>query len=258
MKVLLVLVSFSVLISLYVLSDKPWFTSLATPNQIEAELKRDPKSVDVMDTAPNEGLTGLMYAAKFGNLDRAKLFVQYGASLNIQAKNENQKGSNGEKGNEREYHDSALQFAILNGNDAGSFAIAKLLIEKGADVMVRNGMGYTCLHILYNIANDLPKRMELMKLLMAKVGNELAQIAYLNTQNNEGNTIIHIGAQVNELDWIDLLDKTYGKMIKYDIRNNDKKDNRWPKGQLPEDLAIACGNDNMSYKLKALREKYAH
>lgn len=247
---MLTVVILSVVVTRYSVSSngKIWFSQIANERQVEEALKNDPLNVDIINDV-KEGITGLMLSAKVGRPDLAKLFIQFKADLNMQAKNEDKKDD------ERAYKNTALHYAVLNSNDDRSFEVAKLLIKSGADVTAKNGKGYTPLHLIYGINNNIPRRMELMKLLVEAAGNKLGQIAYINAQNNEGSTMLFLAAQMNELKWVAALIKEFGKEVKFDIPNYDKRTN--PKGMLPEDIAATLGFGGvMAKRLKKAHEKY--
>lgn len=239
-KITLLVVGLSIIGYIVSASQKAWFNQIATPSQVKSALEEFPDAIDVVDA---DGITGLMMAAKNSYVERAKLLIKYKASLDMKAKNEK------DKDDERRYGNTALHFAVLNGDDSGSYEIAKLLIASGADVKATNDKGYTALHFILSIG-DLNRRIELMKLLMAASGNALAQTAYLNAQNDEGNTMLHLAALMNRMDWIAALIKEYGKELKFDIKNI--------KGEYPENVAKEAAQGYAAARLAKVREMYAN
>ena len=184
--------------------------------------------------------------------------------------------------NERYYRATALHMALMNANDDTNYVIAKDLIlgltrtESNGDTVIakasvqeRDGFGFTPLHTVVvsietddattnmypnstagqtNLIGDTTRnrRIEFIKLLMDAVGNKTSQEGFLNAQDDEGNTILHILAQRNALNTIEWLISTYGRMLKLDIRNkplfvNDVGKDQYPNGMTPAELARDSG-----------------
>lgn len=251
MKVMLIALSISLVGGQYLLG-KIWFDPVADPRRVEDELEDDQISVD---TVNNKGVTGLMFCAEEGFPKRAKILIDHKASLDMRAKNES------DKNNERRYKNTALHFAVLNGDDKGSYEVAELLIKSGADVTAQNGQGFTVLHLIMEIDN-MKQRQDLTKELVKASGNKEVQTGYLNTQNKNGETILHLAAEMNRIDWVAWLIEEYGKMLRFNIRNNKgeypEDQGRSPqdaKGQLPEDKAFGHGGV-LRDQLKKARELY--
>lgn len=231
----------------------------------------------------NDGLTGLMYQIKCGYPDNARVFIRRGASMDMHAKNTLQmrdpaSATRQENENERYYHATALHIVLMNANDDTAYQLAKDMIKgikrddgsiAKSNVQEKNGVGFTPLHTVAasveadesatntnplpldtsNLIGNTPyrnRRIEFIRLLMNAVGNEDQQRAYLNAQNDEGNTVLHILAQRNALETIQWLISTYGRMLKLDIRNkpvvaNNVGKNQYPNGMTPADLARESG-----------------
>jgi len=244
----------------------PWFQQNLKPDDIEGMLNKNPARIDEVN---QEGFTGLMFAIRDGYPDNARVFIKKGAMLDSTAKNDfimrdPASRTREENENERYYRTTALHMALMNANDDTNYVIAKDLIlgikrNDGtiakANVQVKNGVGFTPLHTVvasietddYNTQDPLRnRRIEFIKLLMDAVGNKEAQEGYLNAQDNDGNTILHILAQRNALNTIEWLISTYGRMLKLDIRNKPTAANnvgkiQYPNGMTPAELARESG-----------------
>lgn len=240
----------------------PWFVQNLHPDDVRAMINNNRQRIDEMN---QEGLTGLMYEIRDGYPDNARVFIKEGASLDIIAKNDFVmqdaatvgRSDREESGNLRYYRCTALHMALLNANDDTNYAIAKELILgvkrydgtiAKANVLVKNGVGYTPLHMVASAietddyATQDPtrnRRTELIKLLMDAAGNKDAQEGYLNAQDDEGNTMLHILAQRNALNTIEWLISTYGRMLKLDLRNKPKPANSVGKIQYPNGMTAA-------------------
>jgi ankyrin repeat protein len=113
-----------------VLARKPKFgifevAAFGTADQLEAELKADPKRVAERTSF---GWTPLHIAAFAGNAATAELLINRGADVNSRA--------------ESKFRNTPLQTALLSGQ----YATAKLLLEHGADAWVRQAEGITPMH----------------------------------------------------------------------------------------------------------------
>lgn len=242
-KVCLLMISLSLVTVWHILGESiAWFNQVASPGVIEDNLKSNKYFVDVVNDYVNplgereEGLTGLMFAAKYGYPDRAQLLLKYKASVNMRAKDSDGVGN------------TALHYAVLNSDDDNSFAVAKILInDPHIDVTETNNKGDNVLHRILEIDN-LDRRLELFKLILNKIPEDF-QRSFLNAQNNNGNTMMHMVAELNRIDWLRMMVKEYGKMFRYDIRNK--------KGQLPENIAREVGRGgDMERDMKMLRNSY--
>ncbi len=91
----------------------------------------EPDKFDVGDVHPDPaasqgGVTPLMFAARVGDLDSARILLATGANLNDAAP----------------AYGNALVVASVNGHEA----LATFLLDKGADTNVADGYGFTALH----------------------------------------------------------------------------------------------------------------
>jgi ankyrin repeat protein len=93
--------------------------------EIARQLKRDPKLATTWHPA---GFSPLHLAAFSGVPAAVQLLLDHGAEINARARSK--------------FKNTPLQAALL----AGQFATAKLLLERGADPLVRQALGFTPLH----------------------------------------------------------------------------------------------------------------
>ena len=177
------------------------------------------------------GVTPLMRAAIDSDFVRAKLLLEQGAQVNIRSANADQ--------------DYAINYALINGGQLGSLAVAQLLLANGANVNVANARGLAPIHAMMQITN-FDNRAQILKDLMARGAN-------INTQAEDGSTMLHITVTMNDIDWINHLNKEYGQIINYELKDK--------KGRTPLDLAIQLGhvsvNDADSVE-NALRKRPAY
>lgn len=159
------------------------------------------------------GVTPLMQAAVDGEFERGRILLDQGADPNIRSANSD--------------HDYALNYALLNGGITGSLALARLLIEHGADVNVKNNRGMTPIHMMASFVTNLDNRKQIM--------SDLVQHgADVNAQNEDGTTMLHIAATNDDWLWVDYVNKNYGQILNYEIRDK--------RGRTPLDLAIELGH----------------
>ncbi len=104
-----------------------FFEACAVGNaeQVAAMLRADPKLAEGWHSL---GWTGLHFAAFGGNLPAIKVLLGQGSALNARARNR--------------FGNTPLQAALLTGQ----YDAAKLLIEGGADVNMRQAGGFVALH----------------------------------------------------------------------------------------------------------------
>lgn len=167
------------------------------------------KDINAFD---NTGITPLMRAAIDSDIGRTKILLEKGANPNIASANA-----------DRDY---ALNFALVNGGKIGSLAVARLLIENGADVNVTDSRGLAPIHRMMMIT-QADNRWQMLELLMQHG-------AQINAQAEDGSTMLHITVSMNDIDWITRINRKYGQILNYDLRNKD--------GHTPLELAIKLGH----------------
>lgn len=233
-----------------------WFKQNLQLSDVKAALN---DYVGEIDATNQDGMTGLMYSANLGYVEIVKEFMKKGASLDMKAKNDKESQAfPGMKSNERIYGNTALHFAVLNSDDPNCFQCAEFLIHgviegnklvsRKADLFERNEAKYTPLHMAEASIENPDRRFKMIKTLMDAVGNKEVQEGYLNSQNNEGNTILHIAAQKNDMILIGKLVNEYGRLLKLDIKNN--------KSKTPDILARETGFGYCAYRLGELLKKF--
>jgi ankyrin repeat protein len=129
--------------------------ALGTSRQLESMLKADPSAVT---TRSKFGWTLLHLAAYAGNVPNTELLLARGAEVGSRAKTK--------------FLNTPLQTALLSGQ----YATAKLLLEHGADALVRQAKGFTPMH-----EAALLGRQDLVQLL-------LDHGAELNSRSDSGRT----------------------------------------------------------------------
>ena len=124
--------------------------ALGAPGELEAIIRNNPDAVTMRSRG---GWTLLHVAAYAGNLPNTELLIAKGADIHSRAKSK--------------FLNTPMQTAMLNGQ----YATAKILIDHGADVLVRQSLGFTALH-----EAALLGRQDLVQLLLDH-GAELSSMA---------------------------------------------------------------------------------
>jgi ankyrin repeat protein len=159
------------------------------------------------------GITPLMQAAIDSDYEKAKLLIAQGADVNEVSASDDL--------------DVPLNYALINGGKIGSLVVAKLLMDSGANVNAFNSRGVAPIHMLM-LVTQADNRWDMLNELMAHGANINAQTI------EDGSTMMHIAVTMNDLDWIDRVNKTYGQVINYGIKDHN--------GRTPLDLAIQLGH----------------
>ena len=174
-----------------------WLNTTATPDEIHWALKNNEGNVD---TKNYNGWTGLMIAADRGDLERAKLLIQYKANPNILSDDLNR--------------DSALHMlcrkSFMNEN---TLEMMKLFLDHGANIHARDVYGREPLHWIGGIG-DPNFRTRVLDLLM-KYG------ANINATDNNGDTPLNVTIDFlwsREPSWFQTLFAKYGSKIDNFIR----------------------------------------
>lgn len=223
-KIVTILVS---LASILILTIATHFVVTQIPEDIKFNIDTtSPIDVNAFDTV--SGVTPLMQAAIDSDYERTKMLLAAGANPNIRSANADQ--------------DYAINYALLNGGKLGSIAVAKLLLANGADIHVANARGMQPIHMMMFVAQqDIARRNVNIDTLTGENNNNRWKIlqdlmrrgADINAQAEDGSTMLHITVTNFDRDWIDTLNKEYGQILNYDIKDN--------KGRTPLDLAIELG-----------------
>lgn len=147
------------------------------------------------------GYTGLMIAAAKGYVEIAKAFLDRNANPYLQ-----------QQFNFFGY--TALHLAINYSNNENSFVVAKMLLDYGVPIYIRDQIGETPFHSILQMSSlDLDRRMVVADYL-------IDQGAQINAQDNFGNTMLHDAVQNQDKQWIRVFRMKYGNLINMNIRNN--------------------------------------
>ncbi|TET06576.1 ankyrin repeat domain-containing protein [Candidatus Dependentiae bacterium] len=172
------------------------------------------------------GLTPLIQAATWGDLDRVKLLLEYKADVNLRAKNKR--------------GDTALHMAIRNspyGDFNKVLQIIQLLLDNKANVNAKNNYGDTPLHATLDAyQEDIQDRVQKIVRLIIERGAEI------NAQNDNGNTHLHLAVFRGYGTWIEWFLKKYGTRINLDLVNK--------KHYTIESLANRLGNTDVIEAIK--------
>jgi ankyrin repeat protein len=187
------------------------FALTQMPDEIKRTIDVPEQSIDVNAFDAYTGLTPLMQAAIDSDLERTKILLSQGADPNIISANSDR--------------DNALNIAVFNGGKLGSLAVAQELIAAGADVNAKNARGMAPIHFMMQITNAGNRAIILRDLM-----NNGARI---NAQNEDGSTMLHIAVTNLDYDWIDLLNREFGQIINYTVKDK--------QGRTPLDLALERG-----------------
>jgi len=235
----LIAVFFVGLLSVHYLLSQIWYRQgTVNLNRIEKQLEQDVLKVDdrMSGSSMFHGYTGLMLAARWGNVDLAKLYLKYMNKDQVNLRADNLQG------------DTALHVAIRSaneGNKKNALEMIKLLLDHGADPNLFNTREIAPIHLAIFVnywpptKSEFSRRWEVVKLLAdygadlnAQIGKydtagltpkEIKQFGdYLKAQKlAEGDTHLHIAAKINDTYWVkDFLDE-YGPRV--DLMIKDKR-----------------------------------
>jgi len=245
----IIAVFFLALVWAHYIFSRAIFQRTARLNTIEQEIKENPSVVNnriysVDDTI--NGLTPLMLAATWGDVDRVKVLLNSNAAVNLTAANKT--------------GDTALHMAVRNGNYGDFYnvlEIIKALLDAGADVNIKNNFGDTPLHMALDIQPRLvtseiddvldqfnekdskitfdyfreifstiaqpfetPNRIETGR-RKAVVDYLIKRGASISAQNNNGNTLLHIAVDRDYWPFVQLFAYHYWNRINPDLENKD-------------------------------------
>jgi len=148
------------------------------------------------------GVTGVMIAALKGKEQYLKNL------LNIEGVDVNKK----QDPNKSKIGNTALHFACLYDQPK----MAKMLVEKGAKVSIRNSSGATPLHFAFRIS-DQKNRKEIMQLFLKKGAN-------INDVDDEGNSLLHKLVHLGNFDFLKQLVDVFEAQINFRLKNKRNLD----------------------------------
>ena len=146
------------------------------------ELGANPNSLD------DQLWTPLIIASSAGNQVIVEMLLESGAKINLKTAQKR----------------TALHYACSKGNSR----VVSILLEENADVRLKDNLGWTALHRA--VAS---RHVETLSVFLHH------DISMINAINDEGNTALHLAAQEESLEMVQLL-LSFG--ASKSIRNNDK------------------------------------
>lgn len=149
-----------------------------------------------LDVRNDQGLTGLMVAAIYGEMELARALFERGADLNLASTDEKQ---------------TALHFATNNMRSNDSMNIGHYLVDVYANVRLRNKFGDTPLNLI--ISTDVVEDRNRMMNALLKNG------ADINAQNNQGDTLLHLAANLQAYNWVPYILENYASIINRTLTN---------------------------------------
>ncbi len=224
-KVVIVLLCFSL-----VYANRLFGETYFNPTLSAADQKAAVKNAKNVDARDRFGDTGLMYSANQGMLPLAKTLVKNGAHLNLQSVQGEFVGLNDKVNGQ-----TALHYAVTNIRLENNKKVAYYLINVYADPNVQNAQKNTPLHLTAASTDNIPDR---TALAIALVKNG----AHVDTQNFQGNTLMHFAANAKSPDWIEGMMKAFGHLVDMNIKNN--------KGFTPYEFAVDLGFPETAAALK--------
>jgi ankyrin repeat protein len=151
--------------------------------------------------APN-GLNGMMHAVIRNDTDMVKrLASAIGSNINAQSIDE--------------FRYTSLVLAIYHRNKD----MVELLLELGADPLVRDADGDTALHQ----AILLPDISIQKKIIDVLLKDEKTRSYLINARNNANRTILHEIVRLNDMELLQYMIDKYGKDLHADIQDNAKR-----------------------------------
>jgi ankyrin repeat protein len=144
------------------------------------------------------GMGGLMLWAIRGNKDKVEQFLRLGAKINAPIDESNLS--------------TVLHLMMLHQK----IDMLEFLIGKGADVTLRDSQGNIPLLLVEHVSKA-DDRIKATNILLAKNKNTI------NWQNNNGDTLLHLIVQKNDMALLPVFIKTYGSLIDSSIKNKQGK-----------------------------------
>jgi ankyrin repeat protein len=188
-----------------------------------AQAKLDLGRFDI-NMRDSDGLTGVMLAAKRGDIEMLQLLLDNGADPNLTS---NDKDKN-----------TALHYACYYDNYADPVTIVNILLSHGAKAEVYNAQGYTPLHNLLQIlVSNEDKRMIIARMLKSYGAN-------INARTKRGNTMLHLAVTQIDGTWIHMMKDAFGAELDVTLRNNF--------GLTPRELAIDLGQGDVATVLSTM------
>jgi ankyrin repeat protein len=197
----------------YALSVDYFNSTLSADQQLQAV----GAALDV-DARNDLGLTGLMFAAIYGEKELVRALIQRGALLNLVSPDEQQ---------------TALHYATNNLRAKESADVGHQLIDAYANTRMTNNLGNTPLHLVVS-TDVLEDRQNMVDALMKNGAN-------INAQNNQGDTLLHLAVNLQAYNWLTPLLEKYGSIMNRSLKNK--------KGLTPRQYAEQLGFGDMIKKL---------
>jgi len=226
----IIAVFFMGLLGMHYLVSKALFNRTASLDSVRIELDRgaNANARSKSSFEKLKGLTPLMEAVSWNDLNRVKLLLkpQYKANVSLHALNEQ--------------GDTALIMAVRSpvfgkNEQQKKFEIIELLLQKGASLDAKNNFGDSPFIVVLDVS-ELDVRKKIAQILI----NAGADI---NTQNRNGDTNMHIAVQRGYSPWIVWFLTNYGNRLNLNLKNND--------GYTIKELALRLKNETVMRAVNA-------
>ena len=149
-----------------------------------------------VDARNDLGLTGLMFAAIYGEKELASALIKRGSHLELTSPDERQ---------------TALHYATNNLRAMDSAAVGYQLIDAYASTRAVNNLGNSPLQLV--ISTDvLEDRQKMVDALMKNGAN-------INAQNAQGDTLLHLAVNMQAYNWLPSLLQKYGSIMNRTLKN---------------------------------------
>jgi ankyrin repeat protein len=153
-----------------------------------------------VDARNDDGVTGLMFAADQGMVDRAKAYLNSGANVNAKS---------------TQFFMTPLLFAIYSADSDRNFEIVDLLLDAHADVRARGEIPMRQKikdaqpwHYLINVQGE--KAYKAIGKSLVNAGSDV------NVQTNNGYTLLHLAVEANDLERLQFTFAQFGSLIDLD------------------------------------------